>query len=287
MPASRTALLVAAIRASHLRWNHPPIFTDDYALQMTTPFWRLVATNRLLNRLIVHRLLRVFRPIHTENILRIRYAEDRLQEAVAAGAAQYVILGAGLDTFSLRQGELAERLRIYEVDHPASQAMKRQRLIAINGSVPANLVLVPVDFETDRLDEQLTGAGFDTGTPAFFSWLGTTYYLTREAIRDTLERITAVAATGSRIVLDYKYPRRLVPEQWLLFADKLDQFVAKRGEPMLSTFAPEELTAELERDGFTELDTVTPEEQARRYLQGRTDMPPPAANFAFTLFGRD
>ena len=287
MPASRTALLVAAIRASHLRWNHPPIFTDDYALQMTTPFWRLVATNRLLNRLIVHRLLRVFRPIHTENILRIRYAEDRLQEAVAAGAAQYVILGAGLDTFSLRQGELAERLRIYEVDHPASQAMKRQRLIAINGSVPANLVLVPVDFETDRLDEQLTGAGFDTGTPAFFSWLGTTYYLTREAIRDTLERITAVAATGSRIVLDYKYPRRLVPEQWLLFADKLDEFVAKRGEPMLSTFAPEELTAELERDGFTELDTVTPEEQARRYLQGRTDMPPPAANFAFTLFGRD
>ena len=287
MPASRTALLVAAIRASHLRWNHPPIFTDDYALQMTTPFWRLVATNRLLNRLIVHRLLRVFRPIHTENILRIRYAEDRLQEAVAAGAAQYVILGAGLDTFSLRQGELAERLRIYEVDHPASQAMKRDRLIAINGSVPANLVLVPVDFETDRLDEQLTGAGFDTGTPAFFSWLGTTYYLTREAIRDTLERITAVAATGSRIVLDYKYPRRLVPEQWLLFADKVDQFVAKRGEPMLSTFAPEELTAELERDGFTELDTVTPEEQARRYLQGRTDMPPPAANFAFTLFGRD
>ena len=287
MPASRTALLVAAIRASHLRWNHPPIFTDDYALQMTTPFWRLVATNRLLNRLIVHRLLRVFRPIHTENILRIRYAEDRLQEAVAAGAAQYVILGAGLDTFSLRQGELAERLRIYEVDHPASQAMKRDRLIAINGSVPANLVLVPVDFETDRLDEQLTGAGFDTGTPAFFSWLGTTYYLTREAIRDTLERITAVAATGSRIVLDYKYPRRLVPEQWLLFADKLDEFVAKRGEPMLSTFAPEELTAELERDGFTELDTVTPEEQARRYLQGRTDMPPPAANFAFTLFGRD
>jgi methyltransferase (TIGR00027 family) len=285
MPASRTALLVAAIRASHLRWNHPPIFTDDYALQMTTPFWRLVATNRLLNRLIVHRLLRVFRPIHTENILRIRYAEDRLQEAVAAGAAQYVILGAGLDTFSLRQGELAERLRIYEVDHPGSQAMKRERLIAINGSVPANLVLVPVDFETDRLDEKLTGAGFDTGTPAFFSWLGTTYYLTREAIRDTLEGISAVAAPGSRIVLDYKYPRRLIPEHSLLFADKVDRFVAKRGEPMRSMFAPEELSAELARAGFTELDSVPPEEQARRYLQGRTDMPPPAANFAFALFG--
>ena len=279
-------MLVAAIRASHLRWDRPPIFSDDYALQMTTPFWRLVATNRLLNRLIVHRLLRVFRPIHTENILRIRYAEDRLREAVGSGVAQYVILGAGLDTFSLRQAEHAGQLRIYEVDHPASQAMKRERLLAINGSVPANLVLVPVDFETDRLDEKLLEAGFDRSTPAFFSWLGTIYYLTKEAIRETLERVSAVTAAGSRIVLDYKYPRRLIPEQSLLFADKVDQFVAKRGEPMRSTFAPEELTAELARAGFSELESVPPDEQARRYLQGRSDMPPPAANFAFALFGR-
>ena len=253
---------------------------------MTTPFWRLVATNRILNRLIVHRLLKVFRPIHTENILRIRYAEDRLREAVGAGVGQYVILGAGLDTFALRQGELADRLRIFEVDHPASQAMKRERLLAINGSVPANLVLVPVDFETERLDEKLSEAGFDRGAPAFFSWLGTTYYLTKEAIRDTLERVSAVTAPGSRIVLDYKYPRRLIPEQSLLFADKVDQFVAKRGEPMRSTFAPEELTAELARAGFSQLDNVPPDEQAQRYLQGRSDMPPPAANFAFALFGR-
>ena len=279
-------MLVAAIRASHLRWNRPPIFADDYALQMTTPFWRLVATNRLLNRLIVHRLLKVFRPIHTENILRIRYAEDRLREAVGAGVGQYVILGAGLDTFALRQGELADRLRIFEVDHPASQAMKRERLLAINGSVPANLVLVPVDFESERLDEKLMEAGFDRSAPAFFSWLGTTYYLTEEAIRDTLERVSAVTASGSRIVLDYKYPRRLIPEQSLSFADKVDQFVAKRGEPMRSTFAPEELTAELAHAGFSQLDDVPPGEQAQRYLQGRSDMPPPAANFAFALFGR-
>ena len=285
--ASKTAVLVAAIRASHLRWDHPPVFSDQYALQMTTPFWRLVATNRLLNRLIVHRVLGVFRPIHTENILRIRYAEERLQEAVGAGVGQYVILGAGLDTFALRHAELGDRLRIFEVDHPSSQAMKRARVVAINGSVPANLTFVAVDFETDRLDEELTRAGFDANAPAFFSWLGTTYYLTREAIRDTLERLAAVAASGSRIVLDYKYPRRLIPEDSLLFADKIDQFVAKRGEPMRSTFAPEELTAELARAGFSQLDSVPPDEQARRYLQGRTDLPPPAANFAFALFGRD
>ena len=287
LQASRTAVLVAAIRASHLRWDRPPIFSDDYALAMTTPFWRLVATNRLLNRLIVHVLLKVFRPMHTENILRIRYAEDRLREAVGSGVGQYVILGAGLDTFALRQAERSDRLRIYEVDHPSSQSMKRERVIAVNGSIPANLVFVPVDFETDRLDEALSRAGLDSSTPAFFSWLGTTYYLTREAIRDTLEGISAVAAPGSRIVLDYKYPRRLIPEHSLLFADKVDRFVAKRGEPMRSVFAPEELSAELARAGFTELDSVPPEEQAQRYLQGRTDMPPPAANFAFALFGLD
>ena len=283
--ASKTAVLVAAIRASHLRWDRPPIFTDDYALRMTTPFWRLVATNRLLNRLIVHRVLGVFRPIHTENILRIRYAEDRLQEAVDTGVGQYVILGAGLDTFALRHAELADRLRVFEVDHPSSQSMKRERVIVINGSVPAHLIFVAVDFETECLDEKLTAAGFDASAPAFFSWLGTTYYLTKEAIRDTLKRISAVAASGSRLVLDYKYPRRLIPEESLLFADKVDQFVAKRGEPMRSTFAPEELTAELKRPGFSQLDSVPPEEQARRYLQGRSDMPPPAANFAFALFG--
>ena len=284
--ASKTAVLVAAIRASHLRWDRPPIFTDDYALQMTTPFWRLVATNRLLNRLIVHRLLKVLRPIHTENILRTRYAEDRLREAVGTGIVQYVILGAGLDTFALRQGELADRLRIFEVDHPSSQGMKRERLLAINDSIPTNLDLVAVDFETDRLDEKLIEGGFERSAPAFFSWLGTTYYLTREAIRESLERVSAVAASGSRIVLDYKYPRRLIPQQSLLFADKVDQFVAKRGEPMRSTFAPDELTAELARAGFSQLDSVPPDEQARRYLRGRNDMPPPAANFAFALFGR-
>lgn len=285
--ASKTAVLVAAIRASHLRWDHPPLFTDQYALQMTTPFWRLVATNRLLNRLIVHRVLGLFRPIHTENILRIRYAEERLQEAVDAGVGQYVILGAGLDTFALRRHDLGDRLRVFEVDHPSSQAMKRDRVVAINGSEPANLTFVAVDFETDRLDAALTRAGFDSSAPAFVSWLGTTYYLTGEAIRDTLAHLARVTAPGSQLVLDYKYPRRLIPQESLLFADKVDQFVAKRGEPMRSTFAPDELTEELARAGFSLLDSVPPEEQARRYLQGRADLPPPAANFAFALFRLD
>ena len=179
--ASTTAILVAAIRASHLIWNQPAIFSDTYALQMVTPFWRQVAKNRVLNWLIKDALLGVLKPIHTEAILRVRFTEDRLREAVSGGVGQYVILGAGLDTFSLRQGDLAGRLRIFEVDQPASQGMKRERVTAVNGSVPDNLTFVPVDFETDHLDEALRRSGFDADTPAFFSWLGTTYYLTGES----------------------------------------------------------------------------------------------------------
>ncbi|MDE0024847.1 MAG: class I SAM-dependent methyltransferase [Spirochaetaceae bacterium] len=282
--ASTTAILAAAIRASHLRWHQPPIVADTYAIHMITFFWRLVATNWALNRLFVHRLLKLFKPVHTENILRPRFAEDHLREAIAAGARQYVILGAGLDSFCLRQGDLADRLRIFEVDHPASQSMKRDKLLKINDHLPANLVFTPVDFETEHLDDALTRAGYDTSVPAFFSWLGTTYYLTRDAIRDTLDRVAAVAAPGTRIALDYKYPRHLVPDDGLLFADKLDQFVARRGEPMLSMFTPDELNAEFRRAGFTELDHVSPEQQAQRYLEGRTDMTAPAPNFALALF---
>ena len=282
--ASTTAILAAAIRASHLRWHQPPIVADTYAIHMITFLWRLVATNWALNRLFVHRLLKLFKPVHTENILRLRFAEDHLREAIAAGARQYVILGAGLDSFCLRQGDLADRLRIFEVDHPASQSMKRDKLLKINDHLPANLVFTPVDFETEHLDDALTRAGYDTGVPAFFSWLGTTYYLTRDAIRDTLDRVAAVAAPGTRIALDYKYPRHLVPDGGLLFADKLDQFVARRGEPMLSMFTPDELNAEFRRAGFTELDHVSPEQQAQRYLEGRTDMTAPAPNFALALF---
>ena len=281
---STTAILVAAVRASHLRWTPDPIFSDEYASAMVTPFWRQVANNRLLNWLVVDVLLRPLKPVQTVIIVRIRYAEDRLWEAITAGVEQYVILGAGLDTFALRCGGRAERLRIYEVDHPGSQEMKRRGLERIAGGVPSNLNLVPVDFETDRLDEALIAAGFDPEAPAFFSWLGVTCYLTEEAISATIGQIAAVAAPGSSLVVDYRYPRRLVPAGGQALVEKMDRFVERRGEPMLSEFSPEEFAAKMEQSGFVEVDTVSPEEQVKRYLQGRQDMPAPPPNFAFAQF---
>ena len=285
---STTAILVAAVRASHLRWCPDPIFSDEYAIDMVTPFWRLVANNRLLNRLVVDVLLRRLKPTHTVIIVRARYAEDRLWKAVSAGVLQYVILGAGLDTFALRsRGGRAERLRIYEVDHPASQEMKRRGLERIAGGVPWNLNLVPVDFETDRLDDALIAAGFDPKVPAFFSWLGVTCYLTEEAIGATVDQIAAVSAPGSSLVVDYRYPRRLVPAYGQALVEQMDRFVERRGEPMLSEFSPEGIAALMERAGFVETDQVSPDEQVRRYLQGRRDIPDPPPNFAFALFRKN
>ena len=283
--ASRTANLAACVRAYHCRWHKAPIFADTFAFDMISNFWRVIARHRLLSWITVHTVFRAFRPIHTEIILRSRYAEDRLMDAVRAGVAQYVILGAGLDTFSMRQDARSDRLRIFELDHPATQEMKRERVLKVYGRIPANLVFVPIDFETDRLDEALAKAGFDPVTPSFFSWLGTTYYLSKDAIRETLGRVADSAAAGSRIVFDYKLARHLVPAESLQFADTLDRFVARRGEPMISTFTPEELKDLMSGFGFAELENVPADEQKRLYLNERSGLVDPAPNFSFALYG--
>ncbi len=283
--ASRTANLAACVRAYHCRWHASPIFADTYAFDMISGFWRAIARHRLSSWITVHTVFRAFRPIHTEIVLRSRYAEDRLMDAVGAGVVQYVILGAGLDTFSMRQDERSDRLRIFELDHPATQEMKRERLLKVYGAIPANLVFVPIDFETDHLDEALAKAGFDPVAPSFFSWLGTTYYLSKDAIRETIDRVAGVFVPGSRIVFDYKLDRELVPEESLPFADKLDRFVARRGEPMLSTFTPEELKDVMSGFGFVELENLPAGEQKRRYLSGKSGLVDPAPNFSFALYG--
>ena len=252
---------------------------------MVPLFWRVVAKNRLLGWFIVHKVLKVFRPVYTENILRARYAEDHLMEAVSRGVGQYVILGAGLDTFAMRHTELADSLRVFEVDHPATQAKKEKKVSAVYGGVPSNLVFVPVDFETDQLSEALIRAGFDPEKPSFFSWLGTTYYLSKDAIRETIGHIAGIAAPGSGIVFDFKLARSLIPEESLPLAEKLDRYVAGKGEPMYSTFTLDELNEEMSRMGFSEIEIIASEEQKRRYLRGRTDLANPAHIFSFALFG--
>ncbi len=272
---SKTAVLVATIRAVHLRWHNPPhVFEDTYALQMLTPFWHAVAKYRLLKWLVGDVILGVYRPVYPAVVLRSRYTEDQLEQAIESGTSQYVILGAGHDTFALRRQDLADKVRVFEIDHPATQEVKRQRVQKAIGSIPPNLTFVPVNFEIDKMDEELAKAGFDSQKPAFYSWLGVTYYLTPEAIRDTLDRVAEISAPGSRLVFDFKVAKHIISDEWRTLCEKMESFVARRGEPMLTDFTPQSLSDLMARHGYTEVEMIPPEEQRNRYLGDRTDFEP-------------
>ena len=272
---SKTAVLVATVRAIHLLWHDPPrIFEDTYALQMLTPFWYAVAKYRPLKWFISDVILGVYHAAALTVILRSRYTEDKLEDATLSGVRQYVILGAGYDTFALRRQDLADRVRVFEVDHPATQEEKRHRILKANGSIPPNLTFVPVDFEIDKMDEALARAGFDSQAPAFFSWLGVTYYLTRSAIQDSLDRIAKISAPGSQIVFDFKIAKHMMSVEWITLCEKLEDFVARRGEPMLTDFTPQSLNEMMARHGYTEIEMLPPDEQRRRYMDGRIDLEP-------------
>ena len=279
------------MRAYHLRWSPAPVFADDYAMRMLPGAWRFVIDDPWLSLLVVEKMLGAFKPLHTENALRLRFAEDHLHAAIAAGVRQYVVLGAGFDSFALRRSDLADTVAIFELDHAATQHVKRRRLARLGGQ-PANLHLVAVDFEREGLDEALASSRFDATQPAFFSWLGVTYYLEKQSIRETLARIKTCAAAGSRLALDYRLPAEHLSPAGEAQAKRLDRLVGWLGEPMKSTFTAAELLDELRQAGAELVDALPPEEQQRRYLPSlpasasaaRRAAAPPAPDFAFALF---
>ena len=157
--ASKTAEAVAAARAAHFFYDDPIVFRDPFAIQLTSPIWRTIVNNRFLHWLVIVKLLSLLRPIHGWVLARARYNEEQLDKAIAKGIKQYVIIGAGLDSFVLRRPELADKLKVFELDHPASQEIKRQRLLDITGSIPKNLVFVPVDFKKATIADALRVKG--------------------------------------------------------------------------------------------------------------------------------
>jgi methyltransferase (TIGR00027 family) len=203
-------------------------------------------------------------------VLRSRFAEDCLQSAVTGGIRQYVILGAGLDTFAYRQPDWASNLAIFEIDHPSSQEYKRERLAARGIEIPANLRFCPCDFEHQSLDEALATTSFDRGTTTVFSWLGVTQYLTRDAIETTL-RFVASLPHPSEITFQF-----VIPQDHLSGIDaEVSLFAANgaamRGEPWITRLDPEECKLWLANLGFAKVFHLTPEEAQRRYFDGRRD----------------
>lgn len=256
---SKTALRVATRRAAHQILDQPPVLDDPIAVPL------LGAQFSIDREREMHPVSRAFRAFMAA---RSRWVEDRLTEAVEAGVTQYVVLGAGLDTFALRNP--FKPLRVFEVDFPPTQEWKRALLAEAAIAPPANLTFVPLDFECQALADGLAEAGFDSKAPAFCGWLGVVPYLTLDAFRATLGVIAAMPA-GTQVAFDYAVsPKTLSPLRRRIF-DALAARVAAAGEPFKLFFEPEELDAELRRAGFERVEQVGSDGLNELYFKGRAD----------------
>jgi methyltransferase (TIGR00027 family) len=259
--ASRTALRVALRRAAHQIHDSPVVFDDPIAVAI------LGATYA---EELKRTPLRSDRPfsigLRAFLVARSRYAEDNLRRAIESGANQYVLLGAGLDTFAYRNPYA--QLRVFEVDHPATQQWKRELLQQNRIAIPESITYTPVDFERQSLSAQLSDAGFNFREPAFFAWLGVVPYLTLEAFRATVSFISA-RPLGSGLVLDYGQPRSVLPPLERLALDSLASRVEQAGEPFQLFFTPPEIAAELA--GLHSIEDLGSAEINARYFHGRAD----------------
>jgi methyltransferase (TIGR00027 family) len=256
---SKTALRVAMRRAAHQLLDRPCVLDDPIAVPLLGRDF-VVDTAREM-----HPVARAFRAFMAA---RSRWVEDRLAAAVAAGTAQYVILGAGLDTFAWRNP--FPSLRVFEVDFPATQEWKKSMLADSGLALPENLVFVPVDFEHQAIAEQLAGAGLDFGAPAFFGWLGVVPYLTLEAFRSTLAAVAALPA-GTQVAFDYALSPETFSPMRRMYFDALAARVAKAGEPFKLFFAPEQLAEELQRAGFRVIEEADSAQLNDLYFRDRSD----------------
>jgi methyltransferase (TIGR00027 family) len=259
---SRTALRVALRRAAHQLYDAPPLVLDD---PIAVPILGAAYAEEL--RRTPTRPDRPFSVgLRAFLVARSRYAEDTLARAVANGITQYVLLGAGLDTFAHRNPY--PQLRVFEVDHPATQQWKRGLLAEGSLPAPKNLTYAPADFESQKLSEQLRASGFDSASPTFFAWLGVVPYLTREAFRSTVGFIASQPA-GSGVVLDYGQPRSALPFLEKLAHDSLAARVQLAGEPFRLFFTPPEIAAEL--TAFRNIEDLGSTEINALYFANRTD----------------
>ena len=260
---SRTALAVARRRATHQLFDSPIVFDDPLSVRILGP----EAETRLRAEPPRHRerfpmALRAF------VVARARAAEDALAAAVARGVSQFVVVGAGLDTFGYRSP--FANVRVFEVDHPATQEWKRGLLSAAGITIPTSLTFAPVDFERQTLAEGLNLAGLDAGAPALFSWLGVTMYLSDEALSSTLGFI-ASRPSGSGVVFDYAVARESLAWTQRLALSMLEKRVAAVGEPFRTFFSPDALRRRLTDAGFTAIDDLAADDLNARYFAHRDD----------------
>jgi methyltransferase (TIGR00027 family) len=278
---SRTALMMAFFRAQHHLHDEPKLFDDPYAHRLLTAAEMAAFTERFVHdglkmgvapgdpQAVLARSLREASGAAAV-LSRARYTEDRLALAVERGVAQYVLVGAGLDTFAFRRSDIRNRVQVFELDHPQSQALKRERLAAASLVEPPNLHFGTVDFERESVAAALGRLPFRPDGPAIFAWLGVTMYLTRAAIEETWRAVCSVAARGSEMVFDFYQPDALSETAPPIVRTLLARTRAL-GEPIITGIDPALLGAELEATGWTLLEHLDAAEIHRRHFAMRAD----------------
>jgi methyltransferase (TIGR00027 family) len=263
---SRTAVLTAVARDIYRQEPAPLIFDDVLAMGLAGESGPGLG-QRLRRDLPSSLLLAFSRWV----CIRSRFAEDLVEHAVADGVGQYVMLGAGLDSFAYRRGDLLDRLRVFEVDHPASQSWKRDRLSELGVRIPDSLVFAPVDFEHQTLSAGLEGAGFEFGRSAVFTWIGVTMYLTLEAIHATLHAI-AQCPPGTRVALTYNQPHHVLDSFSVAVTRAFAGMASDMGEPFVSFFVPAQIEQVLRSHGFADIVHFGAQEARTAYFHGRADV---------------
>jgi len=270
-----TAVRVALWRALHAQIDPLPHIVEDeigYKLIAPTSEWR--------QRPDMHPDFT--KRLRASIVARARFIDDLVIAECEKGISQYVILGAGLDTFAQRRPDIASQLQIFEIDQSDTQTWKQQRLIDVGFGVPEWLHFVSVDFEVTSWWEQILKAGFDTSKPAVVACAGVTLYLTKDAIMATLKQI-ATLAPGSKLAMAFYLPLELLDDQ-----DKPLQLIAEKGAnaagtPFVSFFAPSEILALAHEAGFKNIKTVSTNDLAELYFKGRADNFSPASGEEFLV----
>jgi len=259
-----TAVRVALWRAMHVQVDPPPhVIEDEIGLQLAAPDegWR---SRRDMDP-------QGTGPFRASIVARARFIEDLVAEQAGQGVGQYVLLGAGLDTFAQRRPETASRLFVFEVDQPGPQAWKRQRLIELGFGIPDWLRFVPVDFEGgDLWWQRLAAAGFDAGRPAVVASAGVSMYLTRDAVAATLRQVAALAP-GSTFAMTFLLPLEFAEPEIRPWLQRAEQGARASGTPFLSYFTPSEMLAMAREAGFREVRHVSAADLGERYFAGRPD----------------
>jgi methyltransferase (TIGR00027 family) len=263
-----------ARRAAHRLYERPPVFDDTWAIRLLSPRTRWTVRIPAL-----YKRLRAPGQAPSEGLfafalVSFRLTDELVEAAVQRGVGQYLVLSAGMDSFGLRRSDLRPPLRVYELDHPAPQAIKRQRIERATRRWPEGLELVPIDFETTSIEDALAASTFDRTQPAVASWLNSIAYLSEAATTASLQGLARVLAPGSQLIFNYPPDVPLTDEQRTALS-ALKANVAKRGEPFRDRYAPERMVEIVQDAGFVVEQHLTEADAAARFYADRTTGPRP------------